>query len=99
VLLDDAAYHGKWYSNAMKSTIDRAGRVVIPKPIREAAGLKPGSPLKIEYRDGRVEIERKSPKARLVRKGGVLVASIPGAPKMSVEQTNEWIRKSRDREM
>jgi hypothetical protein len=35
----------------------------------------------------------------LVRKGGVLVASIPGAPKMSVEQTNEWIRKSRDREM
>jgi AbrB family looped-hinge helix DNA binding protein len=83
----------------MKSTIDRAGRVVIPKPIREAAGFKPGSPLKIEYRDGKVEIERKSPPVRLVRKGGVLVASIPGVPKMSVEQANEWIRKSRDREV
>lgn len=83
----------------MKSTIDGAGRVVIPKAIREAAGLKPGTPLVIEYRNGRVEIERKSPKVRLVRKGGVLVASIPGAPKMSVEETNQWIRKSRDREI
>jgi len=89
----------KWYSNAMKSTIDQAGRVVIPKAIREAAGLKPGSPLKIEYRDGRVEIERKSPKVRLVKKGTVLVASIPGVPKISVAETNEWIRKSRDREL
>jgi AbrB family looped-hinge helix DNA binding protein len=83
----------------MNSTIDRAGRVVIPKPIREAAGLKPGSPLKIEYRDGRVEIERRAPKIRLVKQGSVLVASIPGVPKMSVEETNEWIRKSRDREI
>ena len=83
----------------MKRTIDEAGRIVIPKAIREAAGLKPGSPLKIGYRDGRVEIERKSPKVRLIRKGAVLVASVPGAPKMSVEETNEWIRKSRDREI
>lgn len=83
----------------MKNTIDAAGRVVIPKAIREPAGLKPGSPLKIEYRDGRVEIERKSPKVRLVRKGGVLVASIPGVPKMSAEETNDWIRKSRNREI
>jgi AbrB family looped-hinge helix DNA binding protein len=83
----------------MKSTIDRAGRVVIPKIIREAAGLKPGSPLKIEYRDGRVEIERKSPKPRLVKKGPVLVATVPGVPKVSVDEANEWLRQSRDREI
>jgi AbrB family looped-hinge helix DNA binding protein len=91
--------HRNGIINAMKSTIDEAGRVVIPKAIREAAGLKPGAPLMIEYRNGRVEIEPKSPKVRLVRKGGVLVASIPGAPKMSVEEANEWIRKSREREI
>ena len=83
----------------METTIDRAGRVVIPKPIREAAGLKPGAGLSIQYRDGRIEIEPKSMKARLVPKGSVLVASIPGAPKMSVDETNQWIRKARDREI
>jgi AbrB family looped-hinge helix DNA binding protein len=83
----------------METTIDGAGRVVIPKPIREAAGLKPGTGLRIDYRDGKIEIERKSLKSRLVRKGSVLLVSTPGAPKMSVEETNEWIRKSRDREI
>lgn len=83
----------------MRTTIDRAGRVVIPKPIREAAGLKPGLRLKIEYRDGRVVIEGESPEVRLVKKGSVLVASMPGVPKLSQEDTNEWIRKSRDREI
>ena len=83
----------------MDTTIDRAGRLVIPKPIREAAGLKPGIGLSIEYRDGKIEIEHKSPKGRLVPKGPVLVVSIPGAPKLSLEETNEWIRKARDREI
>ena len=83
----------------MVTTIDGAGRVVIPKPIREAAGLKPGTGLRIDYRDGKIEIERKSLKSRLVRKGSVLLVSTPGAPKMSVEETNEWVRKSRNREI
>lgn len=86
-----------WETNGVTATIDRAGRVAIPKSIREAAGLSPGSRLSIEYRDGRIEIEPKSAKPRLVRKGSVLVISIPGAPKMSVEETNDWIRRSRER--
>jgi len=72
--------------------------MVIPKAIRQAAGIKPG-PLSIEYRDGKIEIAPKAAKVRLIRKGSVLVASIRGAPKMSVKEVNEWIRKSRDREI
>jgi hypothetical protein len=45
------------------------------------------------------ETEGRFPEVRLVRKGMVLVASIPGAPKVSVEETNGWIRKSRHAEM
>jgi AbrB family looped-hinge helix DNA binding protein len=31
----------------MKTTIDKAGRVVIPATLRERAGLKPGSELEV----------------------------------------------------
>ena len=41
----------------MRTTIDGAGRVVIPKPVREQAGLMAGTELDIEFRDGRIEIE------------------------------------------
>lgn len=45
------------------------------------------------------EVEKEVPEVPLVRKGPVSVATIHGAPKMSVEEVNEWIRKSRDREI
>jgi hypothetical protein len=50
-------------------------------------------------RDSDAKTEGMFPKVRLVRHGSVLVVSIPGAPKVSVEETNEWIRKSRDGEI
>ena len=31
-----------WYGHGMRGTIDKAGRVVIPKPLRDAVGLAPG---------------------------------------------------------
>ncbi len=49
--------------------------------------------------DSEAEKEGKLPKVRLVRKGILLVADFPGVPKMSVEETNEWIDKSRDRDI
>ena len=79
----------------MKTTIDRAGRLVIPKPIRELAGLKPGVELKVDYRDGNVVIEPVS-KVKLVRKGSFLVATFPGAPKLSFEEINRVIRGVRE---
>lgn len=41
----------------MIATIDKAGRLVIPKPLRDAMGLKPGVPLDVTFVDGRIEIE------------------------------------------
>jgi AbrB family looped-hinge helix DNA binding protein len=53
----------------MRTTIDRAGRVVIPKSVREQAGLEAGTELQIEFRDGRIEIEPASVPKRLSRRG------------------------------
>ncbi|QIM15614.1 AbrB/MazE/SpoVT family DNA-binding domain-containing protein [Leucobacter insecticola] len=41
----------------MKTTIDSAGRMVIPKAIRTQMGLIPGTPVDIVYSEGRIVIE------------------------------------------
>jgi AbrB family looped-hinge helix DNA binding protein len=41
----------------MRTTIDAAGRIVVPKPIREAMGLEPGRTIDVVFTDGRIEIE------------------------------------------
>ena len=40
----------------MKATIDAAGRVVVPKALRDRLGLAGGRVLEIQERDGRIEI-------------------------------------------
>ncbi|MBI3695552.1 MAG: AbrB/MazE/SpoVT family DNA-binding domain-containing protein [Acidobacteria bacterium] len=60
----------------MRITIDRSGRLVIPKQIRDIAGLWPGVQLDVEYRDGKIEMETVS-RVKLVRKGSLLVATVP----------------------
>jgi AbrB family looped-hinge helix DNA binding protein len=73
----------QWYSDAMKTTIDRAGRVVIPKAIRDRAGLVPGAELEIRLDNGIVEISPPAPQGRLVEKEGFLVwEAAPGTPPM-----------------
>jgi AbrB family looped-hinge helix DNA binding protein len=41
----------------MKITIDSAGRIVVPKVLRQALNIKPGQTLDIRGREGRIEIE------------------------------------------
>ena len=55
-------------------TIDRAGRVVIPKEIREEAGIEAGMPLQVTCREGRIEIEPRRRPIRIVKKGRLQVA-------------------------
>ena len=58
----------------MRSTIDRAGRVVIPASIRQRAGLTPGSELEITEDELGVRLQRVAPGPKLVRVGRRLVA-------------------------
>jgi AbrB family looped-hinge helix DNA binding protein len=40
----------------MRTTIDAAGRLVVPKPLREQLGFAPGVELELEAVDGRLEV-------------------------------------------
>jgi len=87
--------------STMKTTIDSAGRVVIPKKIREAAGLAPGTALEVRVRDGVVEIEQAPMKVKLVREGRFLVAvpleDVPVLTSEEVEATRQAIYDERAR--
>ena len=58
----------------MRTTIDKAGRVVIPAALRERAGLSAGAELEITVDELGVRMERVAPPPRVVRLGGRLVA-------------------------
>jgi AbrB family looped-hinge helix DNA binding protein len=61
----------------MRTTIDAAGRLVIPKAIRVAAGLEPGMPLDVRLHDGRIEIEPEELAVKLIRRPGGLLVAVP----------------------
>jgi AbrB family looped-hinge helix DNA binding protein len=46
----------QWYVDGMRTTIDGAGRIVVPKRLRDELGFAPGTELEVEAVDGRLEI-------------------------------------------
>lgn len=56
-----------------KITIDRVGRVIIPKPIREELHLKPGDSLELESGGDQITLRPVRPKATLKKEHGVWV--------------------------
>lgn len=83
----------------MKTSIDKAGRVVIPAAIRERAGLVAGAELEVTIDDTGVRLERVAPGPRLVKIGRRLVArpsvSSEARPVVDIaalveEERNRW---------
>ncbi len=60
--------------SAIEISIDTSGRLVIPKIIRERAGLRPGMSLEITYRQGVIEIAPEPRKVRIVEDCGLFIA-------------------------
>jgi AbrB family looped-hinge helix DNA binding protein len=81
----------------MRTTIDGAGRVILPKPLREALGLRGGQEIEISLRDGRIEIEPVFVPMRLVDRSGILVAepeeSVPPLTRTDVRDVLERVRR------
>jgi AbrB family looped-hinge helix DNA binding protein len=83
----------------MKTSIDKAGRVVIPAAIRERAGLVAGAELDVTLDGTAVRLERVAPGPRLVKIGRRVVARptgpSQGRPTVDVaalieEERNRW---------
>lgn len=88
-------------SRGMEATIDRAGRLVVPKPIREAAHLQPGTRVRFQLVDGCVQIEPMPLAVILEHSGGIVVAvpkrEVPALPAESVDETLAVVRSRPNR--
>jgi AbrB family looped-hinge helix DNA binding protein len=81
----------------MRTTIDGAGRVVIPKQLRQAAALEPGQELEIVERNGQIVIEPVSAPMELVERNGFLAAEVPGddAPSLTPDEVRDVLERTR----
>lgn len=80
----------------MRSTIDAAGRVVIPKTFREELGLAGGAELEIALRDGRIEIEAAPTPMRIRGEGRDVYAVADRDMKpLNAEQVRAALERSR----
>ena len=81
---------------AMKSSMDAAGRILVPKAVRDALGLKLGQSLEIRAVDGRLEVEIASTPMQLKKRGKGLV-SVPGTklPSLTAEQVRDTLERLR----
>lgn len=80
----------------MKTTIDSAGRLVIPREARREAGLVAGVTLEVRVSEGQVILEPSTRPVRLVRKGRLTVARAAdgnAGPKL----TSEAVERTRAR--
>lgn len=88
--------------NTIVITIDRAGRIVVPKVFREQIGLDAGTEVEVRCRDGIVELAPAPREVRVVKKGRVAVAEAvePSEPltEDDVRRTQRQTR-ARDREV
>lgn len=76
-------------------TIDRAGRVVLPKAVRDELNLSAGDSLELKSEGGRVTLEPARASGRMIRKGGFWVFRGEGKP-ITLEESNSWIREMRE---
>src|SRR6266852_9805160 len=80
-----------------KLKVDKAGRIVLPKPVREKLQLAPGDELEMESLDDRITLRPLRGTAQLRKKRGVWVFHC-GEPlsASTVDETLEQVRRERD---
>jgi len=76
--------------------IDQAGRIVLPKDVRQELGIKPGDALKVSIHGPSVTLTPSRGTAGFVRKGRALVFSTGAEGVLSQETVRRIVEETRD---
>lgn len=79
----------------MKTTIDRAGRVVIPKPMRSALRLSGGEEVELSLQGERIEMTPAPRQVKLHRGAHGLLTSDLQTPPHGPEEVREALERAR----
>jgi len=83
-----------------KITLDKAGRVVLPKPLRDQLQLGPGDSLQLESEGEQITLRPIRPKATLKKEYGIWVyqgeATEASIPDLIDRERDKRLRESRE---
>jgi AbrB family looped-hinge helix DNA binding protein len=89
----------KWQNRRMEAriTLDKAGRIILPKPVRQKLQLVAGDELELEASEDQITLRPLRGNAPLRKKQGVWVfRSGEPLPASTVQETIERVRRERD---
>jgi AbrB family looped-hinge helix DNA binding protein len=94
----DCQCHRIWHMaswTGIKLTIDKSGRIVVPKPLRERLGLKPGTELEVLDQQGGVLLRTVEERPALVKIDGLWVHRGVAQPGANWDRVIQEVREER----
>jgi AbrB family looped-hinge helix DNA binding protein len=80
----------------MRTTIDAAGRLVVPKPLRDRLHLRAGAAVEVDERDGVIEIRPVPAEVRIVAgEGGPTATATEPVPVLTDEVVRDTLERVR----
>ncbi len=82
-----------------KLTLDKAGRIVLPKPVRDRLRLEPGDALQLETEGERITLRPVRPQASMRKELGIWVFEEENSSDDSIPELIDSDRKKRNHEL